>query len=144
MSVTIKELNLPIVKNEDIERIILDQLHAIDGSLRRHEVKWGLNIVEHIIINNFELPGLSRPDAETIIYTKIIKSIEERGFTVKFILKEGKTILYISWIAGNKKYSNFDEMKKYINKRQITSKTDILKNYNLDQNKIENLGIDDF
>jgi hypothetical protein len=128
MAATIKELNNPIVKGDDIERVIIDQLNAIDSALRRADVKWGINIVEYKISNNFNFPGLDRSDAETIIYSRIMESLEKRGFHTNIVLQESNAVLCISWRAGSKKY-DLKKLKKYIEKKQIMERNDIYNKY---------------
>jgi hypothetical protein len=126
MSVTVKQLSKAIVKNKDIDLIVRDQLSTIDAALLRAHSKWGDNVVKHEISNAFNFVGLERAQAEKIIYSKIMRSLEKRGFKVRIILGHDKSVLYITWTTG---IADLDQkqLESYIFKRTAQSEDDITK-----------------
>lgn len=45
------------------------------------------------------IPGLEKKDAQRIVYSTIIRDLEKRGFEVRILLENTKTVLYIAWVT---------------------------------------------
>ncbi len=130
MSVTVKQLSSAIVKNKDIDSFVRDQLRAIDVILIKTRAKWGHNLIKYEISNIFNFLGLEREQAEKIVYSKIMKNLEKRGFTVKIKLGHDKSTMYITWITGIEN-GDESELNSYLIKRTITSDYDVKPNLSI-------------
>lgn len=98
MSVTVKQITEMCIKNKDIDTLIKEQLQIIDDKLLHSDRSWGNNCITHSLpITMVGVSGLDRKDAQRIIYSSILCSLEKRGFTTKIVLDDSATTLYISW-----------------------------------------------
>jgi hypothetical protein len=131
MSITVKQLSRSVVKNKDIDAVVKNQLLAIDTTLTKAHTKWGSNVVKYDISNTFTFVGLDRAQAEKIIYTRIMRSLEKRGFKVKILLGHEKSTLYITWVTGIED-TDQKELESYIYKRTIQSEDDVKPKMSID------------
>lgn len=99
MSVTAKQLSKSGAKGKDFDSIVREHLHIIDDRLNRTERIWGRNVVPHEIPTCFSFPGLDKKDAQRIIYSAIIRSLQERGFSVRLLLESDRTVVYTEWVT---------------------------------------------
>lgn len=98
MSVTVKQINELCLKNKDLDTIIKEQLQMIDDKLLHSDRSIGNNCITHGLPTTMpSVVGVDRQDAQRIVYSSIMCSLEKRGFTVKISLNDAATILYISW-----------------------------------------------
>ncbi len=98
MSVTVKQINELCLRNKDLETIIKEQLQMIDDKLLHSDRSLGNNCITHSLPTTMpSVVGVDRQDAQRIVYSSIICSLEKRGFTVKLVLGESATLLYVSW-----------------------------------------------
>lgn len=98
MSVTVKQMNELCLKNKDLDTIIKEQLQIIDDKLLHSDRSIGNNCITHSLPTTMPgVVGIDRQDAQRIVYSSIICSLEKRGFTVKISLNDSSTILYVSW-----------------------------------------------
>jgi hypothetical protein len=124
MSITVKQMSELALKNKDMETMIKEQLQIIDDKLLHSDRGVGHNFITHSLPTNFiGITGLDKIDAQRIIYSTIIYSLEKRGFTIKIVLDEVSSILYISWKSELDNQS-IDSMNTIIRDRRIT-KTDL-------------------
>ena len=99
MAVTTKNLSKLSSKTKELESIIREHLQIIDDKLLHSDKSWGRNLITHDLPTSFVFPGLEKKDAQRMIYSKILKSLEKRGFEVKILLETDRTILYIIWTS---------------------------------------------
>lgn len=99
MSITARQLSKSGTKGPAISKLIQDQLQVIDAQLQKSPRTWGRNCCRVDLPTTFHLPGLTKDQAQRIIYVSIIQSLEERGFTLKLKLSEKDTHLYIEWVS---------------------------------------------
>jgi hypothetical protein len=98
MSVTVKQMNELCLRNKDLETIIKEQLQMIDDKLLHSDRSIGNNCITHSLPTTMPgVVGVDRQDAQRIVYSSIIYSLEKRGFVVKIVLSNSCTTLYISW-----------------------------------------------
>jgi hypothetical protein len=98
MSVTVKQITDMCIKNKDLDTLIKEQLQIIDDKLIHSDRSWGNNCITHSLPTTIiGITGLDKTDAQRIIYSTIICSLKKRGFTVKIVLDDSSTILYVSW-----------------------------------------------
>lgn len=127
MSVTVKQISDMCIKNKDIDTLIKEQLQIIDDKLLHSDRSWGNNCITHTLPTTIiGIPSLDRQDVQRIIYSSIICSLEKRGFTVKIVLDEASSILYISW------KSELDEIS-------IKSMNSIIKNNRITKEELHSL-----
>lgn len=90
---------------EDVKHMYPSTYHleqtitAILHTFRSHIVeaaKNGEQSVKILVPTNFAIPSMKNATAQTIIYSRLIKELELKGFTVS--IEMGKTVLYtIKW-----------------------------------------------
>lgn len=99
MSITREKLSKSGAKSSDIEAIVRDQIRIIDEALMQHLRTWGRNTVEFLLPNDPGVRGLGVRDAQKLIYTQIMQSLEKRGFDVEIEISDKANYLYISWVT---------------------------------------------
>ena len=99
MSITAGQLSKTGARGKDIDTIVREHLQIIDDKLLRAERTWGRNVVTYDLPSNLGLPGLDKRDAQRIIYSSIVKSLQKRGFEVRILLETEQTVLYIAWVT---------------------------------------------
>ena len=99
MSVTAAQLRKTGTKSKVLNTFVQEQLLVIDERLNRADRTWGRNVMAHELAINFPIPGLARKDAQRLIYSAIVRSLTERGFTVRLLLEKARTVLYTEWVA---------------------------------------------
>ncbi len=99
MALTAEKLSKSGARGKEIDLIIREQLQMIDDRLLRAERKWGRNVVTHDLPIQFTIPGLEKKDAQRIVYSSILRSLERRKFEVCLCLEENRSTLYIAWVT---------------------------------------------
>lgn len=98
MSVTVQQINDLCIKNKDLDTLVKEQLQIIDDKLLHSDRSLGNNCIIHGLPTMMPgIIGIDKKDAQRIIYSSIICSLEKRGFVVKIALTETSSILYVSW-----------------------------------------------
>ena len=113
MSVTAEKLSKTGARGKDLQVIIKEHLRIIDDKLCRAEKSWGKNIVTYDLPTLFGIPGLTKTDAQLIIYSAILRSLRDRGFELGLNLE--KSILYIVWMT-DLNHEEMTAMKKLVSK----------------------------
>lgn len=124
MSITARKLNKARMKGTELDAIVRDHLQIIDSRLLEHARTWGVNVVVYDLPVNFSLPGLDKKDCQRIIYSSMIRSLRERGFTVRISLDSERTSLYIRWITS-------------LEQREIAAMTALIRNHRIDQVELD-------
>ena len=119
MSVTVQNLNRAGAKGKLLDGIVREQLTIIDDKLTRADRTWGRNVVVHDLPTCISLPGLEKKDAQRILYSMIIRSLEKRKFEVRIVLADDVSTLYIAWTT-NLAGEEVEAMNDLIGKRMIT------------------------
>lgn len=99
MSLTAEQLSKSGARGAEIDQIINQQLQCIDIALQKAPRVWGRNTVQYSIPESFGYLTLGKKEAQCIIYSTVLKNLEERGFETKIILEEKKTTIVISWMT---------------------------------------------
>lgn len=99
MSVTAKQLSRSGARGKDLDAIVREQLQIIDDKLLRADRTWGRNVVPHDLPTMLSLPGLDKKDAQRIVYSTILRSLDKRGFETRILLEPARTTLYIAWMT---------------------------------------------
>lgn len=121
MSVTVKQINDICMKNKDLETLVKEQLQIIDDKILHSDKSIGNNYITHYLpVTMPGLVGIERQDAQRIVYSSIICSLEKRGFNIKIVLNESSTILYIAWKAELNQGS-LETMNKIIKSKLVTN-----------------------
>ena len=97
MSVTVKQLRQSGAKGKYLNAAVHELLLYIDEKLLCANREWGRNVVPIELPTIYGFPGLEKCDAQRIIYTAIVRSLQDRGFGVRLLLESDKTILYLQW-----------------------------------------------
>lgn len=120
MSVTVKQINELCLRNKDLDTIIKEQLQIIDDKLLHSDRFIGNNCISHSLPTTMPgVIGVDRRDAQRIVYSTIICSLQKRGFEVKIALNKVSTMLYISW-KSELDSNSIESMNSIICKNLIT------------------------
>jgi aspartyl/asparaginyl-tRNA synthetase len=80
-----------------IKSVIKDLLNTIDSELKESHKDSKQNLETKLPIT-FTIPNMNNADAQRIVYSSIIESLEKRGFIVEIEIKSTSTVLYIRWL----------------------------------------------
>ncbi len=97
MSVTAAQLSKSGARGKDLDAVVREQLLMIDDRLLRAERTWGRNVLRCDLPTNLTFPGLNKKDAQRIIYSMIVRSLQDRGFGVRLLLQAEVTALFLEW-----------------------------------------------
>jgi len=99
MSVTAKQLSKSGARGKELDIVVREHLQILDDKLLKVERRWGRNVVTYDLPIILPLPGLSRDDAQRIVYSSIMRNLDKRGFETRILLDTGRTTIYIAWNA---------------------------------------------
>lgn len=98
MSVDAKDLSGSAGGESFMDRVLADQLRIIDDKLRSHPRAWGRNVVTvRLPFTGLNVPGMARDDAQRLLYSLLIRSLEKRGFEVGIHITSADVHLYVAW-----------------------------------------------
>ena len=99
MAVTAKRLSQSGARGRELEAIVREHLQIIDDKLLRAERAWGRNTLIHDLPVTFALPGLDKRDAQRIVYSSILRSLDKRGFETRILLEDDRTAVVVAWMT---------------------------------------------
>lgn len=98
MNITPDDLDKEINKTE-LNRRVKTELDAIEFKITNAHANKRSDIIHELPVN-FDIPGMTRKDAQLVIYTDIIEHLIERKWKVQIKIESEKTILRISWVSA--------------------------------------------
>jgi hypothetical protein len=99
MSVTAKQLSKSGARGKDLDAVVREHLQIIDDKLLKADRTWGRNVITHDLPTMLALPGLDKKDAQRIVYSTILRSLENRGFETRIVLEPDYTKIFIVWMT---------------------------------------------
>jgi len=99
MAVTAKQLSKSGARGRELDLIVREHLQIIDDRLLHSERSWGRNTLMYDLPVIFALPGLDKRDAQRIVYSAILRSLDKRGFETRILLEPDRTALCIAWMT---------------------------------------------
>ena len=99
MSVTAKKLSKSGARGKDLDAVVREHIQIIDDKLLKADRTWGRNVVTHNLPTMLTLPGLDKKDAQRIVYSTILRSLDRRGFETRILLEPDYTTVYIAWMT---------------------------------------------
>lgn len=99
MSVTAKQLSKSGARGKDLDAVVREHLQIIDDKLLKADRTWGRNVITHDLPTMLALPGLDKKDAQRIVYSTILRSLENRGFETRIVLEPDFTKIFIVWMT---------------------------------------------
>lgn len=114
MSVTAAQLSKSGARGHEINAVVSEQLRIIDDKLRMAERVWGKNVLTYELPLSMLSSSLEKNDAQRLVYTMIITSLEERGFETKILLEDDRSLLFIAWVTdlGSKEIAAMNSLLK--------------------------------
>lgn len=99
MALTVEQLSKSLITNSSVNDIIKEHLLIIDKQIMRHDKIIGENTVTYELPSIFPALPTETSTTKKIIYSKLIESLESRGFKcgIKIIKKGEKAHLVITW-----------------------------------------------
>ncbi len=88
-----------------IADIVQDQIRVIDAEISTNHTA-GFNSIAHELPVNFNIGGMDKADAQTIVYSEILSTYKEsedkggKGFDNVYIEPGERPKLYIYWVNG--------------------------------------------
>ena len=99
MSVSAKQLSKSGARGKDLDAVVREHLQIIDDKLLKADRTWGRNVVTHDLPIVLTLPGLDKKDAQRIVYSTILRSLDRRGFETRILLEPDFTTVYLAWMT---------------------------------------------
>ena len=99
MSVSAKQLSKSGARGKDLDSVVREHIQIIDDKLLHADRTWGRNVVTHDLPTTLSLPGLDKRDAQRIVYSSILRSLDKRGFETKILLETNSTTIFIAWMT---------------------------------------------
>jgi hypothetical protein len=118
MSVTAKQLSKSGARGKDLDGVVRDHLQIIDDKLLRAVRSWGRNVVVHDLPTVMSLPGLDKKDAQRIVYSTILRSLDQRGFETRILLEADTTKVFIIWTT-DLDVEEIEAMNKLIRAKRV-------------------------
>ncbi len=119
MSVTAKQLSKSSAQGKEIDIVIREQLQIIDDKLLRAPRSWGRNVVTHDLPTTLVgIQGLDKKDAQRVVYSAVLRSLDGRGFDTAIVLGAECTRLYIAW-ATRLSLDEVEAMNTLIRSRRL-------------------------
>lgn len=102
MSLTVDTLNKSIISGSSLIDIIKEQLLIIDKQIMRSDKSMGGNTLVYDLPVMFPSLPTDPASSKKIVYSRIIQSLEKRGFVCSIRLTKGgeKVQLVIKWNIG--------------------------------------------
>jgi len=125
MSVTAKSLSKTSARGDLIDSLVREHIGIIDTKLLRHERVWGRNCVQYDLPSNIPIPGLSKPDAQRILYSALIRAYEKRNFEVGLAILDEGSRLYIAWMTDLDAVE-VEAMNALIRARRLGSRDEVI------------------
>jgi ferredoxin-fold anticodon binding domain-containing protein len=82
-----------------VQTIVQDQIKIIDAKISTVHAGGG-NQIDHELPTNFNLNNMNKSDAQTLIYSEIIMTYLNKGFSDTYIDLGLKPHLYVKWLNG--------------------------------------------
>ena len=108
-----------------IKSFVRAQIDILNAKIQRSEKKWGKNMIIHVLPEFFDIPGLSKENAQKLIYSQIIIKCKSAGYRVRLSLniipkpqdvsdekKKPKNILAVIWDSdlSNEELQTMDQI----------------------------------
>jgi hypothetical protein len=94
-----------------IKAVVRAQVDILNAKIQRSEKKWGKNMIAHVLPEVFDIPGLSKENAQKLIYSQIIIKCKDAGYKVRLSLnavpkfadtdekKKPRNMLFVIWVS---------------------------------------------
>lgn len=105
---------------------VQEQLLMIDEAIKQAS-REGLSVVRHPLPIQLHFPGVSKMNAQRIIYSEIIRSLERRAFEVRIHIQESPeaNTLFIRWKPNVLSREETEAMSQYLQKKSLRSREEI-------------------
>jgi hypothetical protein len=97
--ISAKKMSAVGYKPSQVNLIVKEQLMVINNKIRAKDKTWGINSIVHSLPVDFGLPGLSKADAQTLIYSRILAEALKAGYKTEIDInaRKNRTSLAIYW-----------------------------------------------
>lgn len=96
MSLTVKDLNKIVVNKARLDEVTKSQLATIDKKINEAALN-GINQLTYTLPVTF-MSGVTSDRNILLVHVQIIKSLETRGFNVKYVDNGRAPVIVINWI----------------------------------------------
>ena len=97
MSLTADKLTRSTSSGRNLTAIVNEQIAIINEKIIKHDKSWGRNVIIHDLPTNISLPGITKQEAQLLLYSSIIRNLLNRKFDVKIRLEDQFTSIYVAW-----------------------------------------------
>lgn len=80
-----------------IQRLLKDVVSTIDSKLEAHPTTFGENHLSVGLPTMLQIPGMSLPDAQILIYAAAIRSLQAAGYDVEIELQSNRSAVHLRW-----------------------------------------------
>ena len=116
------------INSPQIVGIVNDQIDAIDAGI--NSVCIETNRYNHEMPMDLFIPGLTKANAQRIVYYHVAKQLQKAGYTLEITMKSNSVVFHISWVCDIAE-TDVDKINKYLAKlREMVKKRNhlVLKN----------------
>lgn len=119
---TAKNLKKIVKSDVILEGAVSDHLRAIREGIKSQAKVFRSKLV-YKLPYNFSVVGMNLVDSQSILYFKIMKQLEDDGFTVKLKCESDddnftNNYLIVTWVLSDTS-GNIDEIKRYIQDHMV-------------------------
>jgi hypothetical protein len=139
MSVTAAQLSKSGAKGKDLDGAIREQIQIIDDKLLKADKTWGRNVLTCSLPVDFSILGLTKKDAQRIMYSSILRNLDKRGFETRIILEDHATTLFIAW-KTDLDTAEIEAMNSVIRNKRLLTQADVDKFVNAGEHKGRDFG----
>jgi hypothetical protein len=100
MSVTVSQLKKSGIRGKELDAICREHIQIIDDKLLKADRTWGRNMITHDLPVTMVVSNLDKKDAQRIVYSTILHSLDKRGFTTQIRLDPDRTTIFVSWTTS--------------------------------------------
>ena len=100
MSITAKQMSQMSICSRELDSYVASLLQTIDSHLERAPKTWGRNVVTIELPDCIILGNLTKSEAQRLVYSKVLRDIDKRGFEVRILLEGCQSLLYIAWTTA--------------------------------------------
>lgn len=124
MAVSAQELSVSGACGQNLDQLVSEQITILDTKLLRSERRWGRNVLIHVLPQFPVIPGMTKADAQRVVYSSVIRSLESRGFETRISLEDRQNVLYVAWdtLLGERE---IEAMNTIIRHRRVAPGADL-------------------
>lgn len=115
---TAAQVSKSVLQGTVLNDIVKEHLLIIDKKILNASKQIGANTIIYDLPVTFMTAPSNITDTKIMVYYHILKSLEDRGYTVKINITNNKAILTIEWVIGLDT-SDISEMENFLQQKSV-------------------------